>query len=109
MTAVEVDHIAQRWHEVKATFVDDPTLAVREADQLVEDLLRAWNERKRRLSDRLTTGSEPQTEQLRQVLRDYQRMVDALLPVEEEEPRTAHQHNRSRDEFSATDTVDPLD
>jgi len=59
----------ERWREVQAGFVDDPAQAVRDANELVDEIMRELAEHKHRLEAGLRDQSD--TEQLRVVIREY--------------------------------------
>lgn len=73
-----------RWHEVQAAFVDDPQRAVRDADQLVAELMQTlaatFAERKESLDAQWQSSGEAETEELRLALRRYRSFFDQLLP-----------------------------
>jgi hypothetical protein len=70
-----------RWRDVQARFVDDPAGAVKEADQLVDDLTRAISARYRDHTDRAASGDEhgDATEALRLALQRYRALFSRLL------------------------------
>jgi hypothetical protein len=69
---------SQRWHEIKASFVDDPRQAVEEADALVEEAVNALTSLRKTLSDRWQSAGDSDTEQLRLTLREYRALFDRL-------------------------------
>ncbi|GGS27668.1 hypothetical protein [Actinokineospora fastidiosa] len=77
-TAQEADGYRDRWHRVQGAFVDNPSVAVEEADKLVVDAIRTLSEHKRSL-ERWREGAE--TEELRQALQGYRSFLDRLLKV----------------------------
>jgi len=74
--------IQQRWHEIQASFVDDPHDAIRQAgalnDEVVSSFTTALNERKHTLEQGIANGD---TEQLRIGLRQYRHMLDQILTL----------------------------
>jgi len=78
------ERFRSRWHDVQAAFVDDPRRAVRDADQLVAELMQTlattFAERKQSLEGRWQQGGDAQTEDLRLALRSYHSFFDQLLP-----------------------------
>jgi len=74
--------IQQRWHEIQASFVDDPHDAVRQAgalnDEVVSSFTTALNDRKHTLEQGIANGD---TEQLRIGLRQYRHMLDQILTL----------------------------
>lgn len=102
LSASERDGFTQRWRSVQATFVDDPPTAVTEADRLVTELLETrgfpvgdfrqrqadvsvrhpqvvHHYREARELARRTRDGEATTEDLRQAMKHYRTLFDALL------------------------------
>jgi hypothetical protein len=81
----EVEQFRTQWKELQSTFVDSPQDAVREADELVaeimQNLARTFAEHKRTLEDQWSRGDEVQTEDLRLALRQYRSFFNQLLSV----------------------------
>ncbi len=79
----EVGAIEDRWRQIKASFVDDPRGAVRQADRLVGDAVEVVSQavaRKRsKLASGLSQGDGPNTEELRRALRGYQDLLERFL------------------------------
>ncbi len=80
------DGFHARWRDVQFGFVDDPRTAVRQADELADEVVRAFTEalgaRRRALEDRWRSqGDAPpgDTERLRLIVRAYRELVDRLL------------------------------
>lgn len=67
-----------RWRELQADFVDDPTQAVRGADELVDEVMRELAERKHVLEERWRDGVDD-TEELRVAMREYRSFFNQLL------------------------------
>jgi len=80
--AGDVDRFRARWRELQADFVDDPAQAVRGADDLVGEVMRALSEvvaeHKRALEGGWRDGAG-ETEDLRVALRRYRAFFDQLL------------------------------
>ena len=78
----DVERFRARWRELQADFVDDPGRAVRGADELVGEVMRALSEvvaqHKRALDDGWRDGAG-ETEDLRVALRRYRSFFDQLL------------------------------
>ena len=78
-----------RWRRIEERFVDDPRAAVREADEAVEqaiDRIRATlDARRTTMRDRWGDLDEATTEQLREILQHYERLLvqlaDATAPT----------------------------
>jgi len=78
------ERFRSRWHDVQAGFVDDPQRAVRDADQLVAELMQTlattFAERKQSLEGQWQQATDAETENLRLALRSYHSFFDQLLP-----------------------------
>ena len=79
----ELQSITARWKDIQAEFVEEPTVAVHQADELVAELMQRLaamfaNERTE-LENRLAGSSEVSTEDLRQGLRRYRSFFERLL------------------------------
>jgi hypothetical protein len=86
----ECDKLELRLRQAVAGFVDEPRSAVREADQVVEEIAGRFAEavtRRRRTlrsswqdgDEARSKGTHPDTEQLRLALRDYRELAERLL------------------------------
>lgn len=77
------DQLLERWQHVQAAFVDSPRDAVREASDIVGDVLErlssSFNTERRRLDEAWESGGEPSTEDLRVALRRYRAFFERLL------------------------------
>jgi hypothetical protein len=75
----------ERWHRVQAGFVDDPKTAVREADQLVGDVIHrltdSFTGAREKIEQGWSQGGEVSTEDLRQALRRYRSFFERLLTM----------------------------
>ncbi len=71
-----------RWGDIQTGFIDDPTKAVRQADQLVADVMghlaKTFAEEHGRLEERWSQGNED-TEHLRVALQRYRQFFGLLL------------------------------
>jgi hypothetical protein len=71
----------ERWSEIKALFVDEPGESVQAAsemvDRAIENLMSALRQRQESMASWEADGSAD-TEELRNALRDYQRLFDQL-------------------------------
>jgi len=74
-----VRRFRERWREVQAGFVDDPSEAVRGANELVDEIMHELAEHKQRLEAGL--GNQTDTEQLRVAIREYRAFFNQLLNV----------------------------
>jgi hypothetical protein len=81
----EVDQFRTQWKDIQSTFVDSPQDAVREADELVAEIIQnlaaTFAEHKRTLEGQWSRGDEVQTEDLRLALRQYRSFFNQLLSV----------------------------
>ncbi|MFJ7910765.1 hypothetical protein [Kitasatospora sp. NPDC096204] len=79
----EAEELRSRWQEVQTRFVDAPREAVRDADELVADLMRRLAEyfagRKHGLESQWNRDGEADTEELRVALKQYRVFFDRLL------------------------------
>jgi len=73
-----VTRFRERWRELQADFVDDPSRAVRGADDLVDEIIRELAQRKQGLDEHWHDGSDD-TEELRVAMREYRSFLDQLL------------------------------
>lgn len=75
----------QHWDQVQIGFVDDPQAAVRQADELVAQVMahlaRSFAEQRSRLESSLSGGGQADTEQLRTALRSYRSFFQRLLSL----------------------------
>jgi hypothetical protein len=82
---LEAGDVQRRWHDLQATFVDDPREAVHRADALLDEvvtaLTSALTSRSGTLRDRWKNSETSDTEQLRLALREYRGLVERLLAV----------------------------
>jgi hypothetical protein len=73
------------WDAVQIGFVDDPRQAVRQADDLVrqvlEDLSRSFSNERSTLDGGTDTAEQPSTENLRLALRRYRSFFQRLLSL----------------------------
>ena len=74
-----------RWDSVQIGFVDDPRQAVRQADELVAQVMKtlaaSFSEQRSRLEAGLTQGDQANTEDLRMALRGYRSFFQRLLSL----------------------------
>jgi polyhydroxyalkanoate synthesis regulator phasin len=78
----ELQNITMRWKDIQAEFVDEPELAVQEADALVAELMQRLAEmstERAELEKRWAGGHQVNTEDLRQGLRRYRSTFERLL------------------------------
>ena len=81
----ELQGFRSRWDQVQASFVDEPRLAVEQADGLVASVVKRLAEEfstaRGDLEKQWDTGGDVSTEELRQVLRRYRSFFNRLLPI----------------------------
>jgi hypothetical protein len=81
----ELQGFRSRWDQVQASFVDEPRLAVEQADGLVASMVKRIAEEfstaRADLEKQWDTGGDVSTEELRQVLRRYRSFFNRLLPI----------------------------
>ena len=79
------DEITARWHEIQATFVDDPRAAVEQARALVAEAVdracRGLQGRRDDLNSQWSAGT-PSTEDLRTTLQGYRALLDRAHTIE---------------------------
>ena len=81
----ELGEFRRRWQDIQASFVDDPRIAVRNADQLVASLMtrlaQIFADERGNLEHEWDKGGEVSTEDLRVALRRYRSFFDRLLSI----------------------------
>jgi hypothetical protein len=81
----ELQGFRSRWDQVQASFVDEPRLAVEQADGLVASMVKRLVEEfstaRADLEGQWDKGTDVSTEELRQVLRRYRSFFNRLLPI----------------------------
>jgi hypothetical protein len=79
----ELQSITARWKDIQAEFVEEPTVAVQQADALVAELMQRlavmFATERADLENRLAGSNEVTTEDLRQGLRRYRSFFERLL------------------------------
>lgn len=77
------ENVTSRWHDIQASFVDQPRDAVADADALVADLMQrlaaGFSEERERLEAQWDRGDDVSTEDLRVALTRYRSFFDRLL------------------------------
>lgn len=81
--ADEIESLRARWRQLQGDFVDDPTKAMREADNLVDETLRTLTKRLTEQHSALTgqwdAKGNDDTEQLRLTIRRYRTLLHRML------------------------------
>jgi hypothetical protein len=79
------DEMRTRWENIQTGFVDDPRVAVQQADELVataiKRLAESFAQERAGLEQQWSRGNDVSTEDLRQALRRYRSFFQRLLSV----------------------------
>jgi hypothetical protein len=79
----DLDRYRSRWMDVQGSFVDEPQDAVRQADELVAELMQTlasqFSESRSRLEQQWSSNEDVSTEDLRQALMRYRSFFERLL------------------------------
>jgi hypothetical protein len=79
----ESGRFTDRWHEIQASFVDQPQRSVEEADRLVAELMQqlaaSFANERNKLEELWDRGDDVSTEHLRLALTHYRSFFDRLL------------------------------
>jgi hypothetical protein len=80
------ENFRTRWLAIQSRFVDDPKASVKEADDLVADVIQgitsSFADRRGTLEKNWNGGGEASTEDLRQALKQYRSFFDRLLSLQ---------------------------
>lgn len=75
-----------RWLDIQSRFVDDPSDSVKQADELVADVIegitRSFADRRSTLEKQWNGGEQASTEDLRLALKQYRSFFDRLLTLD---------------------------
>jgi hypothetical protein len=81
----DAEKFRERWHEIQASFVDEPKSSVEKADQLVasviQQLTKVFADERAKMENDWHRGGDVSTEDLRQALCRYRSFFDRLLSV----------------------------
>jgi hypothetical protein len=81
----DVQELRGRWDQIQTGFVDEPRVAVKQADELVamamKRLAESFAGERGRLEQQWDRGDDVSTEELRQALRKYRSFFQRLLTV----------------------------
>ncbi|MGE3272024.1 MAG: hypothetical protein AB7P40_24940 [Chloroflexota bacterium] len=81
----ESEGFRTRWTDVQTGFVDEPRMAVEQADSLVAEMMKrlaqVFADERAHLEEQWSRGDDISTEDLRQALRRYRSFFDRLLQV----------------------------
>lgn len=82
----EREQFHTHWMNIQSKFVDNPRESVREADELVADVLKSvtmnFHERRTSLEKQWNNGNNVSTEDLRMALKRYRSFFERLLTLE---------------------------
>jgi hypothetical protein len=80
------DQFRNQWLEIQSRFVDDPAVSVKEADELVDQMVknitRMFADERNSLETQWNSGDKVSTEDLRMALKRYRSFFDRLLSLE---------------------------
>jgi hypothetical protein len=81
----ETDQLRTRWNDIQAGFVDEPRMAVSQADELVTSAMKrlaeVFADERDKLEQEWDRGGDVSTENLRQVLQRYRSFFNRLLAM----------------------------
>lgn len=82
----EAEEFRSHWLEIQSRFVDDPRTSVKEADELVADVIksitRSFADRQISLENQWDSGENTSTEDLRVAIKRYRSFFNRLLSLE---------------------------
>jgi len=82
----EAEKFRTHWLEIQSRFVDDPSVAVKDADDLVADVIknitRTFSDKRLGLENQWKRGDKVSTEDLRVVMKRYRSFFNRLLTLE---------------------------
>jgi len=82
----EADNFRTHWLEIQSRFVDDPSVAVKDADDLVADVIknitRTFSDKRLGLENQWKRGDKVSTEDLRVAMKRYRSFFNRLLSLE---------------------------
>jgi hypothetical protein len=80
------DQFRNQWLEIQSRFVDDPSVSVKEADELVNQVIQnithMFANERNSLETQWNSGDKVSTEELRMALKRYRSFFDRLLSLE---------------------------
>ena len=81
----EAEKFRTQWLEIQSRFVDDPRVAVKEADDLVADVIkditRTFSDKRMTLENQWKSGDKVSTEDLRVAMQRYRSFFNRLLQL----------------------------
>ena len=82
----EAEQFRTKWLEIQSRFVDDPSVAVKDADDLVADVIknitRTFSDKRLGLENQWKRGDKVSTEDLRVAMKRYRSFFNRLLTLE---------------------------
>jgi hypothetical protein len=82
----EAEQFRSEWLEIQSRFVDDPSVSVKDADELVANVIknitRNFADKRTSLETQWKSGDDVSTEDLRVALKSYRSFFDRLLTLE---------------------------
>lgn len=82
----EAEKFREQWLEIQSRFVDDPGVSVKDADDLVADVIknitRTFSDKRLSLENQWKSGDKVSTEDLRLAMQRYRSFFNRLLSLE---------------------------
>jgi hypothetical protein len=82
----EAEKFRSQWLEIQSRFVDDPSVSVKDADDLVADVIknitRTFSDERLSLENQWKSGDKVSTEDLRVAMQRYRSFFNRLLSLE---------------------------
>ena len=82
----EAEQFRAQWLEIQSRFVDDPSVSVKDADELVSSIIknitRNFADKRTALETQWKSGDDVSTEDLRLTMKRYRSFFDRLLTLE---------------------------
>ena len=82
----EAEQFRAQWLEIQSRFVDDPSVSVKDADELVSSIIknitRNFADKRTSLETQWKSGDDVSTEDLRMTMKRYRSFFDRLLTLE---------------------------
>jgi hypothetical protein len=79
----ETEEFRTRWHQIQGKFVDEPRIAVEQADALVSEIVEKitgmFAEQQDLLEEQWKQGKEVSTEEMRKTLQNYRSFFNILM------------------------------
>jgi DNA-binding transcriptional MerR regulator len=79
----EAEQFRARWNQIQGKFVDEPRIAVRQADaltsEIIEKITLMFAEQKDLLENQWKQGNEVSTEEMRKTLQNYRSFFNILV------------------------------